>query len=323
MIECESYAAGHSIQTARENYVSSNLAMMKSRMAHTRYREMIGIPEDQIEGPEGLELDMGDAQGEESAKNREEEFKRKKDDFMAYKKKLNKTKLASTGRSLTDNERVAMFHLIDECDRSHRHPVPISNKGQDVVELFLGSKRCKVKDISLHKTLLRMIDMCPEDSEPRNQLQDHLVLRCRLKSNTVDMEKQDLAIRQLELGWTESLLKSLDNMRANRASKAVSNEMILDTLEKVARRKNSLNYTLGDKGIRDLVEESLREGEKRAGQCRPQGVQRVGPKEYHGAVQEKLNKLPPVAHSSSRPDPHSASGSIHPVPSPSQGEMTE
>ena len=116
----------------------------------------------------------------------------------------------------------------------------------------------KHKQIRLHMLLLNLLDTCPDESKPRQALQDHLILTCRFRSESIDESDQWLAVKRLELEWTHSILKSLDNMRKSKASKPVTNQLISGILEEIAIRKNSFQYCLGSTGIRKQVTEAVR-----------------------------------------------------------------
>ena len=161
--------------------------------------------------------------------------------MKVFRKKLDLTKPPTVARTLTDREKVALLDLVNECDKDHRHVLPVSLHHKDILKAFLGEQKLKQRDITLHHMLLRMIDTCPEESGHRQHLEKHLVLRCRLRADMAYKTDQDKekAIRTLELEWTSSLLESLDKLRRTKSSMAVGNQLLSAILEQVAIGKAS------------------------------------------------------------------------------------
>ena len=134
VLQMEMYAAGHSEQTARDNYVSVTLKKFMSRMAHTLYRRIIGLPEDRVSAPDRLTPFMGKKQTEMMKDMREGVSKDKKNDFLLYQSKKNEYQQPVIGRELTINEKIALVSLVIECEETHRHRV--EHKFQDVLDAF-------------------------------------------------------------------------------------------------------------------------------------------------------------------------------------------
>ena len=259
LIECESFYSGHLPSTATDSYVSQHVKMMKARVAHHAFQEMLGLQEE-ASTRQHLELVRSKKQEEESGRIREGQIMEKKADMLIYRRKVDGIKAKVKERTLTDTIKVALLELIDECDFKHRHFVPISLVHQDVIEAFLGDKTKRISDFSLHKLLLNMLDTCPETSKPRKILENHLIQRSRLKSDKVDKDEFDREkmLGTLELEWTNSLLESLDTLgRGTKASMAVVNPLLSEVLEKVAIRRVSEKFCLGSEAIRVQIKETL------------------------------------------------------------------
>ena len=261
LIQLESVAAGHAPTTAKDKYVHSSYDRMANMYLQSEYRKIIGLGEDLPR--EGLELQLvrGEAQQKTSLKFRSQVMQSKKDDMLYTREKADQTKKAIPTRTITESAKVAFFKLVNECDSSHRHVLPVCSKSTDVCKLFFSGK-ISVWDKSLNKTILRMLDTCPRNSLPRMELEAHMVLRSRIKSDTVDKTVPEKALRRLELECTQSLLKFLDNLRISKTAKAVTNQVMLEELEKIAIRKKSDQFCLGSEGIRTLVRVSLVNSER-------------------------------------------------------------
>ena len=295
LIQCEAYAAGHSEETARRTYISETLGTMMAKKGTTAYREIVGIREDLVAGPDVVAF-LGE--GEEGRGNeiRTEVHNRNVDQEMYRLKMLTKTKVVvSEKRAINDNQKIALIQLIEEHDSIH-HPShrKLLSSAEDLPKLFLsglkGSNRRN--DMGLAKLLLRMLDCCDEDSEARIELQEHLVLWCRLKaikfSNLDDIE---LKLRVLELQWAEALLQTLDKMKGNRGSKPVGNDLVAELLIRMALRRNSTDFNFGCAAIKEEIVSILatREGlyNPEADKEKPE---KLLPKKYHQAFKEKSKK---------------------------------
>lgn len=289
VLQMEMYAAGHSVQTARENYVSLALAKNMSRMAHDLYRQIIGLAEDRVDAPDRMEPFMGEEQEAMMTEMREGVFQKKKMDFMKYQAKKNELQQPRLGRELTINEKIALVSLVIECEEKHRHAV--QHQYQDVLDVFLGSHGSRKRNIYMKKTILRMLDTCPEESQHRKHLEEHLIQRSKLRSIKADMSNPFLAIRQMEMEWAESLMNGLDKLVHATGQRSITNHTLLNLFIEIAEKKNSFDYTLGSQGIKGLVEQALQISEQRqAYGDTPSEVEGVLPSQFHGALVERANQ---------------------------------
>ena len=295
LIQCEAYAAGHSEETARSTYISEALGTMMAKKGTTAYREIIGIDEDLVAGPEGV-LFLGEEEEGRGKEIRTEVHNKKVEQEMYRLKMLTNTKnMLTERRAINDNQKIALIQLIEEHDSTH-HPGhrKLLSSEEDLPKLFLsgmkGSNRRN--DIGLAKLLLRMLDCCEEDSEARTELQEHIVLWCGLKacklSNLDDLE---LKLRVLELGWAEALLQTLDKMKGNRGSKAIGNDLVAELMLRMAIRRNSTEFNLG---CNDIKEEIVAILETREDLYNPDAdkekPEQLLPKKYHQSFKEKSKR---------------------------------
>ena len=163
LIQCEAYAAGHSEETARTTYISETLGMMMAKKGTTAYREIVGITEDLVAGPDGVPF-LGEGEEERGKEIRTEVHTKNVEHEMYRLKMLTKTKVVvSEKRAINDNQKIALIQLIEEHDSTH-HPShrKLLSSEDDLPKLFLsgfkGSNRRN--DIGLAKLLLRMLDCC-------------------------------------------------------------------------------------------------------------------------------------------------------------------
>jgi hypothetical protein len=112
VLQMEMYAAGHSEQTARENYISVSLAKFMSRMAHHLYRKIIGLPEDSVSKPDRMVPFMGGKQKQMMTEMRQGVFQSKKKNYMEYQAVQNTLQKPRFGRELTVNEKIALVNLV-------------------------------------------------------------------------------------------------------------------------------------------------------------------------------------------------------------------
>ena len=202
----------------------------------------------------------------ESAKMKAQMMVDKRKDIIEWRKDLDITKKPNNKKTLTDKHKIDLLDLLDECYASHDHMEHLS---LDLLDEFLGDKPVKYKNINLHKLLSSLLDTCPEDCKPRKELEDHLILTFRLRSEAVDHSDPYMAVKWLELEWSGSMLSSLKNLRRSKSSMAVFNQMVAGILEGIAIRKNTFKYSLGSEAIRKQLEETLRNMEAAN---RPEGV---------------------------------------------------
>ena len=202
----------------------------------------------------------------ESAKMKAQMMVDKRKDIIEWRKDLDITKKPNNKKTLTDKHKIDLLDLLDECYASHDHMEHLS---LNLLDEFLGDKPVKYKNINLHKLLSSLLDTCPEDCKPRKELEDHLILTCRLRSEAVDHSDPYMEVKWLELEWSGSMLSSLKNLRRSKSSMAVFNQMVAGILEGIAIRKNTFKYSLGSEAIRKQLEETLRNMEAAS---RPEGV---------------------------------------------------
>lgn len=259
IIELQPFAQGHMLETAENSYVSRQVKLMKSKMAHTKYRELIGMQEKVVREQEEGEVARSRVQQERTARDRVNVMFEKRQDLLNWRKRVDTAKHPSGKKTITDNQKVSFLQLVDECDSSHRHMEPLS---LDLLEDFFGDKPNKHKDIKLHKVLLNMLDICPLESQHRRDLQEHLLLTVTFRAEKVDNADLYFAVKRLELMWTWSLLQTLEYLRRSRSSMAVVNQHISSVLENIAIRKNSLQYCMGSEAIKRQVETILKNMEQ-------------------------------------------------------------
>ena len=197
----------------------------------------------------------------ESAKMKAQMMVDKRKDIIEWRKDLDITKKPNNKKTLTDKHKIDLLDLLDECYASHDHMELLS---LDLLDEFLGDKPVKYKNINLHKLLSSLLDTCPEDCKPRKELEDHLILTFRLRSEAVDHSDPYMAVKWLELEWSGSMLSSLKNLRRSKF-----NQMVAGILEGIAIRNNTFKYSLGSEAIRKQLEETLRNMEAAN---RPEGV---------------------------------------------------
>ena len=204
-------------------------------MGHNLYRRMIGLPQDRVTAPKGIAPSMGRKQKEKDRELRDQVFNEREKDIMVLTTRKMELSRPRKGRELTDNEKVAFITLIIECEETHNHSV--QHKFKNVLDLFLVDEGRKRKSMFPKLTLLRMLDSCPRESEARQKLESHLILRSSLRADTADMSDPDRALRKMELDWAESLLKSLEMLRLSNSKRSITNIKLLQLFIDLAVKK--------------------------------------------------------------------------------------
>ena len=81
------YAAGHSVQTARENYVAQNVKKNMANVANKVFRACIGV-EDNAEDIEGVAPNLGPEYEAKRAKMQEEVYQQNINNFLQKQDRL-------------------------------------------------------------------------------------------------------------------------------------------------------------------------------------------------------------------------------------------
>lgn len=117
LIEAQPFAQGHTTETARENYIMDGVRMAQSRLAHTAYREIIGMQETRVND---VQLGRSIAQQEEDARMRGGIMVKQREEMMKWKEVEGAGRLPTKDRTISDQQRVDLLDLLDECDSNHR-----------------------------------------------------------------------------------------------------------------------------------------------------------------------------------------------------------
>lgn len=317
LIECEQYATGHSSDTARQNYISDHITMMKAATATDAFREMIGMPEDNLPGPKNIVPSMGEEQEKLDAEQLAELYKEMEDEMLEHQEEIENLQEVRSGRVITEKTKVNLLTLIVEHHYEHQHEA--SSSPENLLELFFSGEKWLRRSQKLKVVILRLLDTCPLSSEPRCVLYNNLIEHCRYKCGKVDMtdETEEDVLRELEIEWTERLIRTIDRLREAKSKSIMTNKRILKIFTNIARKENNFDYCLGSKAIINMVEQYFMLEDGRAVSANPsrRGATVVPPAEFAKTLEDHF---PPPAHQTTpvkaTPQPQSRHHPLHPIP---------
>ena len=248
-----------------------------SAAVHASYRASLDLEENSVCGNVEARVRIENNQDERFKQIHDETLAVDREAFFQVQKNKDADTKATKWKGITPKAKSALIEMI--CQVSNEN-LEITLHG-DVADLLLTSEG-KV-NFKNQVIVLRMIDMVPNEWTSKEIILENLREYCQVVRNDMsDVGSKE--IRQIEKNWSHKLCSVLANLGKTHTT---SNSMVLHTLAKFAKSKNSTNYTVGSSLVKRQVKNCYEVRNKDL--IETENTKIMNPKEYMDNLKKRIS----------------------------------